>query len=219
MSKLKHVNKKFMHSNTYETTGLIASTSSHLTQNFGHRDIKLALRKMHATWSVLARLMRSLACFKAKRINKKCMYSNTYETNGVIACMDFSWTHNFGHRDSKLLCTENAMPSSVLARLMRALAFLEAKSSNKKFMCSDIDETNGVNCESGIAFDSQLWPLRQLAGSAENAATSSVLARLMRALACFGAKKSNKKFMCSDTDETNGDIANWALHQTHNFGH
>ena len=47
-------------------------------------------------------------------------------------------------------CTENAIPSSVLARVIRALAFLEADSSNKKFMCSDIDETNGVDSSQAL---------------------------------------------------------------------
>ena len=54
------------------------------------------------TWSVSARLMQSLACVKAKRINKKCMYSNTRETTGLIASASSHLTQNFGRRDIKL---------------------------------------------------------------------------------------------------------------------
>ena len=54
------------------------------------------------TWSVSARLMRSLACIKAKSINKKFMYSSTYETTGLVASMSSHLTQNFGRRDIKL---------------------------------------------------------------------------------------------------------------------
>ena len=69
----------------------------------------------------------------------------------------------------------------------------------------------------GFFFDSQLWPPRQHARSAENAIPSSVLARVIRALAFLKADSSNKKFMCSNIDETNGVNSSQALHWTPNF--
>ena len=54
------------------------------------------------TSSVLARLSCSLACLKAKSSTAKCMYSISYETNGVIASRSLQQTHKFGRRDIEI---------------------------------------------------------------------------------------------------------------------
>ena len=92
----------------------LRSWALHWTHNFGCQDSKLALRKMQQLHQFWHRLMQSLACFEAKSINEKCVYSNVDETNGVIVSQALYWTHNFGCQDRSWL-HENAVTLSVLA--------------------------------------------------------------------------------------------------------